>query len=56
MKEEVKRLGPFESRAKVLEEEVMKLITDLRVAEKKTVDVEKRKKAPKSLEKKPKIN
>ena len=44
LKEEIKKLEPFESRARVLEEEVTKLIVDLRVFEQKSVDARQKEK------------
>ena len=38
LKEEIKKLEPFESRARVLEEEMTKLIAELRVFEQKSMD------------------
>ena len=44
MKEEIKRLEPFESWPRVLEEEVTKLMADLRVSEQKVADAQRKEK------------
>ena len=46
LKEELKRFEPFESRLKVLEKEVTKLMANLRTFECKIVDVKQREKMP----------
>ena len=47
LREEIKRLEPFEFRAKVLEEEVTKSMADLRVSERKPADAEQKEKEAK---------
>ena len=47
LKEEIKRLEPLESRAKVLEEEVTKLMTELWLSEQKVIEAEQKAKTAK---------
>ena len=49
LSEEIKRLEPFESRAKVLEEEVTTLMADLQVSEHEAVDAKQREKDTKAI-------
>ena len=46
---EIKRLEPFESRARVLEEEVTKLMADIRASEHKVVDAQQKERDAKSI-------
>ena len=46
MREAIKRLEAFESRARVLEEEVTKLMADLRVSKQKVVDAQEKRGYP----------